>query len=53
MRAHYKAGAIGFVKIDDSVLSDPEFEKIKDEFKLTPRVLPFDDAGKVIIGKSY
>jgi len=53
MRAHYKADNIGFVKIDDSVLSDPEFEKIKDEFKLTPRVLPFDDAGKVIVGKSY
>ena len=53
MRVHYKNGAIGFVKIDDTVLSDSEFEKLKDEFKLTPRVLPFDEAGKVIIGKSY
>ena len=30
----------GFVKADVSVLSDPEFEKVKDEFKLTPRVMP-------------
>ena len=28
--------------------------KVKDEFKLTPRVMPFDDNGdKVIIGKAY
>jgi prolyl-tRNA synthetase len=53
MRSHYETEKIGFVKIDDSILSDPEFEKLKDEFKLTPRVLPFDDVGKVIIGKSY
>ena len=53
IRDHYQSNKLGFVKIDDTVLSDPEFEKLKNEFKLTPRVLPFDDAGKVIIGKSY
>jgi len=53
VHSHYEGGAIGFVKISDSVLVEPEFEKLKDKFKLTPRVLPFDEAGKVIIGKSY
>ena len=51
---YYKSGQTGFVKVSSDVLSDPEFEKIKDEFKLTPRVLPFEDNGKmVIIGKAY
>lgn len=53
IRAFYTDGKSGFVKADSAVLNDPEFEKLKDEFKLTPRVLPFDDKGKVIIGKSY
>lgn len=53
MRTYYKDENIGFVRADVAVLEDPEFEKLKDEFKLTPRVLPFDAPGKVIIGKSY
>ena len=54
IRNHYKNDKGGFVKVDVSVWSDPKFEKVKDEFKLTPRVMPFDDNGdKVIIGKAY
>ncbi len=54
MRAHYKSGEIGFVKADVSVLSESDFEALCDEFKLTPRVMPFEDNGqKVIIGKAY
>ena len=50
----YADGHAGFVRANVNVLSDPEFEKLKDEFKLTPRVMPFDDKGeKVIIGKAY
>lgn len=50
----YKNGAIGFVKADVSVLSDAAFEKIQDTYKLTPRVIPFEDGGKkVLIGKAY
>ncbi len=54
IQAHYKAGAIGFVKADVSVLNEDAFAALCDEFKLTPRVMPFEDNGrKVIIGKAY
>lgn len=53
-RDFYAKGGIGFVRTNSEILTNPDFEKLKDEFKLTPRVLPFDDNGDmVVIGKSY
>lgn len=54
IKAFFDAGKIGFVHAPVSVLDDPELEAVKKDHALTPRCLPYDDAGeKVIIGKSY
>ncbi len=53
IREFYKKGGIGFVKTSVSVLTEVDFEAVKDEFKLTPRVLPFTEENTVLIGKSY
>ncbi len=52
--AFYKDGNVGFVKTDVSILQNPAFAKLKDTYKLTSRLMPFDDKGtKVVIGKAY
>lgn len=43
----------GFVRMDEKFLDDDAFAAIKKDFAVTPRCLPFDDKGKVLIGKSY
>lgn len=54
IRDYFAAGNIGFVRVPVSVLDDPELEKVKDEFKLSTRCMPFEDNGqKVLIAKSY
>ena len=54
VRAFYASGKQGFVRSDIAILNEDGFEKLKDEFKLTPRVIPFADEGKkVVIGKAY
>lgn len=54
IREYFTAGKIGFVKVPVEVLDDPELEKVKDEFKLSTRCMPFeDDLKKVLIAKSY
>lgn len=45
---------IGFVLMDSSLLSNPDFMKIRKDFAVTPRCLPFEYKGnKVLVGKSY
>ncbi|HEY0901496.1 MAG TPA: proline--tRNA ligase [Micavibrio sp.] len=54
--AFYKAGSIGFCRIDASVsANDPEgFKRLKGDHAVSHRCLPFENEGqKVLIGKSY
>ncbi len=54
IRDFYASGKIGFVRVPVEVLNDPELEKVKQEFKVTARCMPFEDGGKkVLIAKSY
>lgn len=54
IRDFFAAGKIGYVRVPVEVLNDPELEKVKDEFKLSTRCMPFEDNGKkVLIAKSY
>jgi prolyl-tRNA synthetase len=54
VREFFAAGRIGFVKIDVELLNDPQWEVLQDEFKLTPRCMPFEDGGKkVFVAKAY
>jgi prolyl-tRNA synthetase len=54
VEAFFKSGKTGLLKIDVPLLQDTAWEKIKGEYSLTPRVMPFDDGGKkVIVGKAY
>ena len=50
----FATGKTGFVRVDVSVLDDPDWQKVKGEFSITPRCIPFADGGqKVLIAKSY
>ncbi len=49
----YKAGHTGFVKSGLDLLEHDEFERVAKEYALTPRCMPFDDEGKVLIGRAY
>jgi prolyl-tRNA synthetase len=50
----FAAGKIGFVRVPVDVLKDAALDKVKDEFKLSTRCMPFEDEGKkVLIAKSY
>lgn len=50
----FKAGRQGFVKMETSLLQEPQFEALKKEYSITPRCMPLEDNGKtVLIGKSY
>ena len=54
IRDFFAAGKIGFVLVPVELLKDSELEKVKDEFKLSTRCMPFEDNGKkVLIAKSY
>lgn len=54
IRDFYAADKMGFVRVPVSVLNDEGLEKVKDEFKLSTRCMPFEDNGeKVLIAKSY
>jgi prolyl-tRNA synthetase len=44
----------GFIRMPVELLDDPAMNDIRKEFAVTPRCLPFADAGrKVLMGKSY
>ncbi len=50
----FAAGKMGFVRVPVETLKDEALEKVKDEFKLSTRCMPFEDEGKkVLIAKSY
>ena len=54
VREFFASGKNGFVRVPVEILSDPALEKIRDEFKLSTRCMPFEDEGrKVLIAKSY
>lgn len=54
VRAFYAADKIGFVLVPVEMLNDPALEKVKDEFKLSTRCMPFEyDGKKVLLAKSY
>ncbi|PZO88055.1 MAG: proline--tRNA ligase [Micavibrio aeruginosavorus] len=54
VREFYAADKIGFVRIPVELLQDPELDKVRDEFKLSTRCMPFEDEGrKVLLAKSY
>lgn len=55
MRDFFAADKLGGVKIDYTLIQNSEeFEKIKKDFSVTPRCLPFSDNGqKVIVAKAY
>jgi prolyl-tRNA synthetase len=52
-RMFFEEGKQGFVKIPETFWGTDEFDKLCSDFAVTPRCLPFDDAGQMIIGKSY
>ena len=54
MKDFFAAETQGCISMDVALLEDPEFNAVCKEFSLTPRCMPFSDAGrKVIVGKAY
>ena len=54
LEEHFKEGGIGFAVLDSSIVDDPDYERIKKEYSLTSRCMPFEhDGQKVIVGKAY
>jgi prolyl-tRNA synthetase len=54
VRDFFAADTQGFARTDAAILGQEEFERLRKEFSITPRCLPFENDGKmVIIGKSY
>lgn len=51
--AHFKGDGKGFAVLDESVLNDADWPRIKKDHSLTARCLPLDQPGKVIIAKAY
>ena len=49
----YKADKMGLVRADAAILNDPALVAVRKEFSLSPRCLPFDTPGTVLIGRSY
>lgn len=43
----------GFVRMDVALLKSDGFDALKKKHAITPRCMPFADAGKVLVGKSY
>ncbi len=54
VRDFYAAGKMGFTRIPVELLQDETLAKVRDEFKLSTRCMPFEDGGrKVLLAKSY
>lgn len=54
MREFFASDRIGFTRSPVDLINDPEFEKIKGKFAVTPRCIPFEDEGQtVLVGRSY
>ena len=54
MHAFFASDRIGFTRSPVDLINDPEFEKIKGKFAVTPRCIPFEDEGQtVLVGRSY
>ena len=53
LEAHFKAGKIGFARLDIKYIEDAEYGRIKKEYSLTSRCMPFDAKDKVLVGKAY
>lgn len=49
----YRADKMGLVRADAAMLNDPALVAVRKEFSLSPRCLPFDAPGTVLIGRSY
>lgn len=50
----YGAGKMGFARVPVEMLTDASLAKVRDEFKLSTRCMPFEDGGrKVLLAKSY
>lgn len=50
----YGAGKMGFARVSIDMLNDPALAKVRDEYKLSTRCMPFEDEGrKVLLAKSY
>ena len=52
LEAHFKADKTGFARMDVALIN-ADYERIKKEYALTSRCMPFNDKGKVLVGKAY
>jgi prolyl-tRNA synthetase len=53
LETHFKAGKTGFARMDIKYIEDADYQRIKKDNSLTSRCMPFNDKGKVLIGKAY
>ncbi len=54
LEGFFKEGNIGFARMDTALIEDADYERIKKDYSLTSRCLPFaDDGQKVLVGKAY
>ncbi len=54
VRDFYAADKTGFVRVPVELLKEAELDKVRDEFKLSTRCMPFENEGrKVLLAKSY
>lgn len=54
LEAHFKDGGFGFVRMDTKLIEEADYERIKKDYALTSRCMPFADKGeKVLVGKAY
>ncbi|MCB1532403.1 MAG: proline--tRNA ligase [Alphaproteobacteria bacterium] len=49
----FKNDGFGFVRMNLSFVEDADYERIKKEYSLTSRCMPYDMQGKVLVGKAY
>ncbi len=50
----FKTGNTGFTRVPVELLAENDFQRIKKEYSLTPRCMPFEDDGKrVLVGRAY
>lgn len=53
LEAYGKAEKTGFARLDIKYIEDADYERIKKEYGLTSRCMPFDAKDKVLVGKAY
>lgn len=53
LEAHFKADSMGFARMDVALTEESEYQRLKKDYSLTSRCMPFDDKGKVLVGKAY